>query len=43
VVAGLVAREGISTFTFLRFMLWGFPLTLVALLISSAYILLFQL
>src|SRR5918997_917442 len=43
VVAGLVAREGMTTFTFLRFMLWGFPLTLVALVISSAYILLFQL
>ena len=43
VVAGLVAREGMTTFTFLRFMLWGFPLTLVALAISSAYILLFQL
>jgi len=43
VVAGLVAREGMTTFTFLRFMLWGFPLTLVALAISSAYILIFQL
>ncbi len=43
VVAGLVAREGLTTFTFLRFLLWGFPLTLVALAISSAYILLFQL
>ena len=43
VVAGLVAREGMTTFTFLRFLLWGFPLTLVALVISSAYILLFQL
>ncbi|CAA9420614.1 MAG: Na+/H+ antiporter NhaD and related arsenite permeases [uncultured Rubrobacteraceae bacterium] len=43
VVAGLVAREGMTTFTFLRFLLWGFPLTLVALAISSAYILLFQL
>src|SRR5918997_1446341 len=42
VVAGLVAREGMTTFTFVRFMLWGFPLTLVALLISSAYVLLFQ-
>src|ERR671917_1536735 len=42
VVAGLVAREGMTTFTFMRFMLWGFPLTLVALLISSAYVLLFQ-
>src|ERR687893_8832 len=43
VVAGLVAREGMTTFTFVRFMLWGFPLTLVALVISSAYVLLFQL
>ena len=43
VVAGLAAREGMTTFTFLRFLLWGFPLTLVALAISSAYILLFQL
>ena len=42
VVAGLVAREGMTTFTFARFMLWGFPLTLVALVISSAYVLLFQ-
>jgi hypothetical protein len=31
-----------TTFTFVRFMLWGFPLTLVALAISSAYVLLFQ-
>jgi Na+/H+ antiporter NhaD/arsenite permease-like protein len=43
VVAGLVAREGMTTFTFFRFLLWGFPLTLVALVISSAYILIFQL
>ncbi len=43
VVAGLVAREGMTTFTFFRFLLWGFPLTIVALAISSAYILLFQL
>ena len=43
VVAGLVAREGLTTFTFLRFLLWGFPLPLVALAISSAYILIFQL
>jgi len=43
VVAGLVAREGMTTFTFVRFMLWGFPLTLVALLISSLYVLIFQL
>ena len=43
VVAGLATREGMTTFTFLRFLLWGFPLTLVALAISSAYILLFQL
>jgi len=42
VVAGLAAREGMSSFTFLRFLLWGFPLTLVALVISSVYILLFQ-
>ena len=42
VVAGLVAREGMTTFTFVRFLLWGFPLTLVAMLISSAYVLLFQ-
>jgi Na+/H+ antiporter NhaD/arsenite permease-like protein len=41
VVAGLVGREGMS-FSFWRFLLWGFPLTLVALLISSAYILVFQ-
>jgi Na+/H+ antiporter NhaD/arsenite permease-like protein len=43
VVAGLVAREGMTTFTFWRFMLWGFPLTLVALVLSSLYILIFQL
>ena len=43
VVAGLVAREGITTFTFWRFLLWGFPLTLVALVLSSLYILIFQL
>ena len=42
-VAGLVAREGMTTFTFFRFLLWGFHLTLVALAISSAYILVFQL
>jgi Na+/H+ antiporter NhaD/arsenite permease-like protein len=41
VVAGLVGREGMA-FSFWRFLLWGFPLTLVALAISSAYILLFQ-
>jgi Na+/H+ antiporter NhaD/arsenite permease-like protein len=41
VVAGLVGREGMSL-SFWRFMLWGFPLTLVALAISSAYVLLFQ-
>jgi hypothetical protein len=29
-------------FSFWRFMLWGFPLTLVALAISSVYVLLFQ-
>jgi Na+/H+ antiporter NhaD/arsenite permease-like protein len=42
VVAGLVAREGMTTFTFWRFLLWGFPLTLVALALSSVYILVFQ-
>jgi Na+/H+ antiporter NhaD/arsenite permease-like protein len=41
VVVGLVGREGMSL-SFWRFMLWGFPLTLVALAISSAYVLLFQ-
>jgi Na+/H+ antiporter NhaD/arsenite permease-like protein len=41
VVAGLVGREGMSL-SFWRFMLWGFPLTLVTLAISSAYVLLFQ-
>src|ERR687893_2563788 len=43
VVAGLVAREGMTTFTFWRFLLWGFPLTLVALILSSLYVLFFQL
>jgi hypothetical protein len=42
VVAGLVAREVMTTFTFLRLLLWGFPLTLVALAISSADVLVFQ-
>ena len=42
VVAGLVAREGMRSFTFWRFQMWGFPLTLVALAISSAYVLVFQ-
>jgi Na+/H+ antiporter NhaD/arsenite permease-like protein len=42
VVAGLVAREGLRSFTFWRFLMWGFPLTLVALSISSAYVLVFQ-
>jgi Na+/H+ antiporter NhaD/arsenite permease-like protein len=42
VVAGLVAREGMRSFTFWRFLMWGFPLTLVALAISSAYVLVFQ-
>jgi Na+/H+ antiporter NhaD/arsenite permease-like protein len=42
VVAGLAEREGMSSFTFWRFLLWGFPLTLVALVISSFYILVFQ-
>jgi Na+/H+ antiporter NhaD/arsenite permease-like protein len=40
VVAGLAERSGVS-FTFLRFLLWGFPLTLVSLCISSVYILVF--
>jgi Na+/H+ antiporter NhaD/arsenite permease-like protein len=43
VVAGLVAREGMTSFTFWRFLLWGFPLTLIALVLSSLYILIFQL
>ncbi len=43
VVAGLVAREGMTSFTFWRFLLWGFPLTLVALILSSLYMLIFQL
>jgi Na+/H+ antiporter NhaD/arsenite permease-like protein len=43
VVAGLVAREGMTGFTFWRFLLWGFPVTLVALVLSSLYILIFQL
>ena len=42
VVAGLAEREGMSSFSFWRFMLWGFPITLVALVISSFYILVFQ-
>src|ERR687889_526107 len=37
VVAGLAERSGVS-FTFFRFLVWGFPLTLVSLCISSAYI-----
>jgi Na+/H+ antiporter NhaD/arsenite permease-like protein len=41
VVAGLAERSGVS-FTFLRFLLWGFPLTLVSLCISSVYILVFH-
>lgn len=41
IAAGLVVREGRSSFAFMRFLLWGFPLTLVALVISSLYILLF--
>jgi Na+/H+ antiporter NhaD/arsenite permease-like protein len=41
VVAGLAERSGVS-FTFFRFLVWGFPLTLVALCISSLYILVFQ-
>jgi Na+/H+ antiporter NhaD/arsenite permease-like protein len=42
VVAGLAEREGMTGFSFWRFLLWGFPLTLVALAISSVYVLLFQ-
>ena len=42
VVAGLAEREGMTSFSFWRFLLWGFPLTLVALVISSIYILVFQ-
>jgi Na+/H+ antiporter NhaD/arsenite permease-like protein len=42
VVAGLVGREGMSL-SFWRFLAWGFPLTLVALVISSAWILLVEL
>jgi Na+/H+ antiporter NhaD/arsenite permease-like protein len=42
VVAGLAEREGMTSFSFWRFLLWGFPLTLVALIISSVYILVFQ-
>ncbi len=42
VMAGLVAREGMRSFTFWRFLMWGFPLTLVALAISSVYVLVFQ-
>jgi Na+/H+ antiporter NhaD/arsenite permease-like protein len=41
VVAGLAERSGVS-FTFFRFLLWGLPLTLVALSISSVYILVFH-
>jgi Na+/H+ antiporter NhaD/arsenite permease-like protein len=41
VVAGMAERSGVS-FTFLRFLLWGFPLTLVSLCISSVYILVFH-
>ena len=41
VVAGLAERSGVS-FTFFRFLVWGFPLTLVALCVSSVYILVFQ-
>ena len=42
VVAGLAEREGMSSFSFWRFLLWGFPLTLVALIMSSVYMLVFQ-
>ena len=41
VVAGLAERSGVS-FTFFRLLLWGLPLTLVALSISSVYILVFH-
>jgi Na+/H+ antiporter NhaD/arsenite permease-like protein len=41
VVAGLAERSGVY-FTFFRFLLWGFPVTLVALSISSVYILVFH-
>jgi Na+/H+ antiporter NhaD/arsenite permease-like protein len=42
VVLGLARREGMS-FNFWRFLLWGFPITVVALVISSAWILLVEL
>jgi Na+/H+ antiporter NhaD/arsenite permease-like protein len=41
VVAGMAERSGVS-FSFFRFLVWGFPLTLVALCVSSAYILVFH-
>lgn len=41
VVAGLADRSGVA-FTFWRFLLAGAPLTLVALAISTVYVLLFQ-
>lgn len=41
VVAGLADRSGVA-FTFWRFLLVGAPLTLVALAISTVYVLLFQ-
>jgi Na+/H+ antiporter NhaD/arsenite permease-like protein len=43
VVAGLAEREGMSSFTFWRFLLWGFPLTLMTLAISSAWVLIVEL
>lgn len=42
VVAGLAGREGLPGFSFVRFLLWGAPLTLVALSISSLYVVVFQ-
>lgn len=44
VVAGLVEREdGVSEFSFVKFLLWGFPITIIALAIASAWILLVEL
>jgi Na+/H+ antiporter NhaD/arsenite permease-like protein len=42
VAAGLAQREGMSSFSVWRFLLWAFPLTLVTLVISSFYILVFE-
>jgi Na+/H+ antiporter NhaD/arsenite permease-like protein len=39
VVSGLAEREGMRGFTFLRFLKWGLPLTLLALTISTVWIL----